>query len=76
MSVFGEDIIDLTLSDSEMQYEDSFGLPDCPMSASVFEQAAEAEYYQYDSPVVKLSETDSDASQCVVISDDSLSDLR
>lgn len=77
LSIKMTDFIDLTLDDE--QSGDSFGLPASPASeVNAIQQAADfGELSDLDLPLVKSEPVDASGSGCVVIvSEDSLSDLR
>ena len=79
MCEFGEEFIDLTVSESDLELEDSFGPPVCPGSSLVDAATVNGQHMgqqaaDYDDLATVNSDTDD--SQCIVISDNSFSDLR
>ena len=74
MCEFGEEFIDLTVSESDLELEDSFGPTVCPGSPSIDATVVGQQAADYDD--LATANSDTDDSQCIVISDDSLSDFR
>ena len=74
MCEFCEEFIDLMVSESDLELEDSFGLPVCPGSFLVDATVVGQQAADYDDLATLNSDTDD--SQCIVISDDSFSYLR
>ena len=67
--------IDLTVSESDLELEDSFGPPVCSGSPSV-DAATVVGQQAADYDDLATANSDTDDSQCIVISDDSFSDFR
>lgn len=67
-------VIDLTASESDLELEDSFGSPVYPGSFLVDVTVIGLQASDYHDSI--SANSDNDDSQCIVISDDSLSDLR